>query len=944
MLVEAAPGPAPHGQDSNTQNDRLACNCLRAGVARLEVVVAPHCRRPVPPTKVFDLENRTCIQPRNRYAPAHFAASAVKPALAPSAKPASASISAASAAAAKLAKPATTAAAKQPNVGAVAAAASAACGTKQAASTGGATVQLKLGDVVRVGKHTLEVSGELGRGNFGVVWEVRVHVKPSSQECSTETPQSIVSSALKISTPSGADSLDAAVFEVEVLRRLANDFQESEEAPCHVPRYLAHQISSVASGRPGKKSVSLLMSKMVGGPMDKWLYGPAFSDSRLKSIPIAELLDGPLPGSRLATQGLEGAAATAAKLLSQMAPVFSKLGGIAYHRDISAHNFLVHEEANGDLTFSLIDFGLAVRSDTWHREYRRSNLAGTPNYFPPTTWMLFAYGHRYLEEHPNQSYLRQYQERLDHFAVGVLCLETFFCLWDGNFVTGSKADSSNSRLREARKAWRSYWKRAVEFYKGFFNKGGSKFRQTLQGTQHVSYLAEAMNTLLAALRAAANTDDSFTGRLLGAAAELLDPVGHGSWADVPNYLRARGSNGSDISKGTVGSTAMLPRTRTYSHRRVWTVDEAVSLKRGVADVDLPQHEETPSPPNGSPSAAAGRSETGSPKLEQDLNRPGTNDTSDPASSSQSMRPRKYSHRRIWTVDESMTMKRGSEMNISVASVDTAQEEVAPANVEASARLYQEAVEALAAASASATTLARETAAALAASPLVVPTSPPREAATASASTPPREAATASASTPPRRVMTASAWTPPRRVMPALPGQASTEPLPTPPTPLTPRQASVTPGSQQRSSAPSVIRTAAAPNAAAPGGEQGQRQLVASLVSPTRSAACLSQAAAPPPLMQSKGTSRASPRASRGPSPVKFAVTVTATKVQQVFAHSSPRLSPRPLSALGQRGGYSLQGIAPLATRAWGTSVGTSHSFSRVRLSATLPPQATAALR
>jgi serine/threonine protein kinase len=317
--------------------------------------------------------------------------------------------------------------------------------------------------------------------------------------------------------------------------------------------------------------------------LDKWLYGPSFNEHRLKNIRIDELLDGPLPGSQLATRGLEGAAQVAAELLRQTSPVFDALADIAFHRDVSAHNFLVQEDETGGLSFGIIDFGLAVRSRTWARVYKTSNLAGTPNYFPPSTWMFFTQGHQYLEEHPDDGYLRQYQERLDHFAIGALALEMFFVLWNGEGC----AEDAEDQFKDVRKAWRNYWKRAVKLYQDFFNKGPVNLRRALQGSREVSIFAETVHSLLVALRAAAfAAPETLAGRVFEAAAVLLDPKGVANWSDIPSLLVQADNAAAIASLSQIGPSAphVPARSRTYSHRRHWTVDEAVSLKSDVPDI------------------------------------------------------------------------------------------------------------------------------------------------------------------------------------------------------------------------------------------------------------------------------------------------------------------------------------------------------------------------
>eukprot|EP00438_Fugacium_kawagutii_P004972 Skav222403 [mRNA] locus=scaffold4422:422841:429097:+ [translate_table: standard] len=129
---------------------------------------------------------------------------------------------------------------------------------------------------------------------------------------------------------------------------------------------------------------------------------------------MPDLLDGPLPKGQRSTRGLESASHIVAVLMKQMTPVFATLQKIAFHRDISAHNFLIDECADA-LKFAVLDFGLAVRSGGWKHEWKAARLRGG----------------QYLENNPKVYWQQQYAGRLDHYAFGILICEVFFALWKG---------------------------------------------------------------------------------------------------------------------------------------------------------------------------------------------------------------------------------------------------------------------------------------------------------------------------------------------------------------------------------------------------------------------------------------------------------------------------------------------------------------------------------
>lgn len=321
------------------------------------------------------------------------------------------------------------------------------------------------GSLIRIQNHVFEAVAELGRGSYGVVWDA------VDKSASCETSASI---AIKWSSQTEVAKWEDGLFEAAVLKQLSNALSGKRDCVGRFPRYMAHTASRprLSQLRPGERcgharagTVSIAMEKVAGKPLDKWLYG--FDEQRLKTIRVAELFDVPHKDSQVASRNLDEAGKAAATLLSQMAPVFEALSSIAYHRDLSAHNLLV-EAGSSQLDFAVIDFGLAVSSCRWGTQYKQRNLAGTPQYFPPATWMIFAYGHKYLEEHPDKGLLRQYLERLDHFSMGVVALELFFALWNGK---DSESAAPPAEIVAARVSWREFWGMAISFYQEFNGRG-----------------------------------------------------------------------------------------------------------------------------------------------------------------------------------------------------------------------------------------------------------------------------------------------------------------------------------------------------------------------------------------------------------------------------------------------------------------------------------------
>mmetsp|Transcript_30197 Transcript_30197/g.95268 ORF Transcript_30197/g.95268 Transcript_30197/m.95268 type:complete len:653 (+) Transcript_30197:1-1959(+) len=499
---------------------------------------------------------------------------------------------------------------------------------------------------VIVGGRSFDRLRELGKGSFGLVWEVQEITCPAAADAKSSS----TSLALKCSKPANQQMLEACMFEAEVLQRLAAVLPGEVAESNRVPRYIAHCMSTSASTTPTDsrsgaalatftdQKVLVVMSKLEGRPLDQWLYG--VDENKLKTVPLAQALEGPFPEGVFATYDLAAACSTTCALLRQMAPVFLPLDGIAYHRDVSAHNFLTREEA-GTQHFALLDFGLAVRSSTWQHEYQSRNISGDPRYFTPAAWMLMVYGHKYLEAHPDASFLVQYKSRMDHYSFGLLSLEVFFSLWRGpdaerEALSGSEADvaAAGARLTalgRVRDAWRALWKDAVRFFQMFHSKGFAPTREALARSQGVSKYADKLRTLCSELRSAAAevAADAAVAAVLEITVGLLDPRASLQWRELPGLLRPRemapadenqgvevqheevrggqvageGQHGNAVNVATIepiiestdaaadeGASPEPPvpfkPVRRFSHRRNWTVDEAVSLTRGVREVGM----------------------------------------------------------------------------------------------------------------------------------------------------------------------------------------------------------------------------------------------------------------------------------------------------------------------------------------------------------------------
>jgi len=510
--------------------------------------------------------------------------------------------------------------------------------------------------------------------------------------------------------------LEACLLEAEVLQQLAGALPV--ESVDRVPRYVVHGVTNAAASMtplvkpPGavaspvsaecKSHVLLAMSKLEGQPLDRWLYG--VDEHRLKTLPVATLLDGPLPGGRLASSDHSEASVSAAALLLQMAPVFGALSEIAYHRDVSAHNFLVRAaEGPEPMQFAILDFGLAVRARVWRQEWQTRNIAGDPRYFPPAAWMLLTYGHKYLEAHPDQGLRRQYRCRIDHYALGVLSLEVFFALWQGpgcpegaesedGAATAARAeDPEVAALLKVRTAWREYWTHVMGFFQTFHAQGARKMRESLARSQALSQLVEKLRALCLALKsAAAQAPQSPAAPVLQAAAGLLDWHSALSWQELPELLALEGRRlpvetapaalGASIDGAGSGSgrgssqpseappLSPRPRTFSFSHRRVHTEMERESKAAPAQATGAAVATAAAAPAAASTAAVTVAEEASSGARHGERRdeeghsdgRPSARETTEAPRSPIAAKPvrKMFSHRRVWTVDEAVSLGRG----------------------------------------------------------------------------------------------------------------------------------------------------------------------------------------------------------------------------------------------------------------------------------------------
>lgn len=334
---------------------------------------------------------------------------------------------------------------------------------------------------------TLQVRqiSELGRGAFGRVLEV-------CSVCSSGV--SGVSSALKITVDNPLE------LEAEVLKELSLRSLEG------VPRYFGHGTGYI------------WMSVEKGMDLAKWLYK-----------------------KRWGTFTSAASFSLASVLLEQMLPVLETLEKIAFHRDISAKNFLIDESSAG-FKFKLLDFGLAVDARNWQSGgWKVEGVGGNPLYFPPGSWLAMAGA----LSHAPAAIQDQYACRLDHYAFGILLSEVVFITWMGS--KESDAEKCDSPLRKTFEAY-------TEFHRFWQNCHSAMAK----GKAIVTHLAadpkrclESMRHALLRLLSSLNATDA---PLLKVSAKLIAEDSIISWQELRQEGRSPGER-TEISRC---STVAMP--------------------------------------------------------------------------------------------------------------------------------------------------------------------------------------------------------------------------------------------------------------------------------------------------------------------------------------------------------------------------------------------------
>lgn len=354
---------------------------------------------------------------------------------------------------------------------------------------------------VNIGNHSFVCVSILGRGSYSEVW--RAKVTGGGAPCAEV--------ALKEVRCSTQAELQQAIFEVQVLLALERSAVSNTIQHLHVPQCIAYKVEPCDKGW----KVRTAMTVVSGESLDCFIRRPP-------------------PNGRTRLVALKWGCAWAVKMIRDMSPMLRLLSPIAWHRDVNSHNILIDhppEAASEDdiarhTTFWLIDFGLAVDSQSWVTEngkWKTEYIGGDSRYWPPSSWIMHLLGPEGFHEREHLS--EQYQRRLDIHGLGITAFE-LICT-----VALSAPPDEQEHLGAwdlVLEAWLQYREEVWQWWSAVyhvFSTGGdiAPVQAKLVEDRIIDQLLVLLGDIRQALRTCANQQsDLATSTLLHTIADMLD--------------------------------------------------------------------------------------------------------------------------------------------------------------------------------------------------------------------------------------------------------------------------------------------------------------------------------------------------------------------------------------------------------------------------------------
>lgn len=372
-----------------------------------------------------------------------------------------------------------------------------------------------LGTEVTIQQYRFRCRSVLGQGSFSQVWLADAVAGSASREV-----------ALKDMSCKTESELQQAMLEVSLLARFQSAAQPQMKAFMRIPEFLAHRVDR----RGNSWRVRMAMSRVPGEPLDQFLQRP------------------PLPNQDGAASVHRGCN-LAISLLRQLAPTLERIAPFAWHRDINSRNVMISDAIDGGVlwngsdkeettrraSFWLIDFGLAVDSQTWPQSWATADVAGDCRYWPPSSFCMSFYGAEGTAA--NKAFLNQYKTKLDVVGLGLTALE-LLCATALSSSWSWGPDDLRGSWRRLLAAWEKYREDVTRWHTliyEVFSSGGdihplyrklNQERVVDRVTAHIEHVRQLLRTCVG------RTQDPMIQRLLQVLAEMIDENSTYTMAEV----------------------------------------------------------------------------------------------------------------------------------------------------------------------------------------------------------------------------------------------------------------------------------------------------------------------------------------------------------------------------------------------------------------------------
>lgn len=316
-------------------------------------------------------------------------------------------------------------------------------------------VELQEGAWFTVGTRRFKILRPLGMGSFGAVWAIMEN--SGGQELAVK----------EILCNSEAD-LCNALFEGHLLRTFAQATGQATLA--RLPSLIECETLQLSAEM---WRVRLVMTQLPGEPLDTHVKRRQRQQQHEEHARNGAHGDGSAESLAYCQEAFH----LARELLLQLVPAFEQhVAGLAYHRDVNAHNILIDRRGNV-VRYGLVDFGLAVDVSCWHGEdpcsspsrpsrvgqdgassWHQLDVGGDCRYWPVSAWVQFLLG--WTEVEATSTLRREYVNRLDLHSLGLTALQVLVDLLPASLdmaLSGTGTTDFVSELFSLRSAWERYW-------------------------------------------------------------------------------------------------------------------------------------------------------------------------------------------------------------------------------------------------------------------------------------------------------------------------------------------------------------------------------------------------------------------------------------------------------------------------------------------------------